>query len=223
MGTTIKLTAKDGFTLSAYKAEPTGKPKGGVVVIQEIFGLNGHIRDVADRLAAQGYLCIAPALFDRIKPGIELGYAEKDLQEGLDFMQKIGNDKPMPDIQAAVDELRKSVAKVGAIGFCWGGQLAWMAAKTVTLDCSVCYYGIAIHATLQPPPRCEVLIHFAEHDAFVPHEAEAQIRKAYPDMAIYGYPANHGFNCDRRADYHEESAKKAMERTLEFFRENLSS
>ncbi len=222
MGTTITLTAKDGFTLSAYKAEPSGKPKGGVVVIQEIFGLNGHIRDVADRLAAQGYLCIAPALFDRIKPGIELGYDETALQEGLAHMQKVGNDKPMPDIQAAVDELRKSVSHVGAIGFCWGGQLAWMAAKTVSLDCSVCYYGIAIHATLQPPPRCPVLIHTAEHDAFVPREAEAAIRKAYPDMEIHSYPANHGFNCDRRADYDADSAKKAMDRTLEFFRENLS-
>ena len=228
MGTTIALTAKDGFTLSAYKAEPPksvngGKPMGGVVVIQEIFGLNGHIRDVADRLAAQGYLCIAPALFDRLKPGIELGYTETDLQEGLDHMQKIGNDKPMMDIQAAAEELRKSVAKVGAIGFCWGGQLAWVAAKSVSLDCSVCYYGIAIHATLQPPPKCEVLIHFADYDAFVPHEALGEIRHAYPDMEIYSYPANHGFNCDRRADYNAEAATEAMERTLEFFRENLSA
>jgi len=220
MGSTIKLKAKDGKEISAYKADPSGTAKGGIVVIQEIFGLNKHIKDVADRIAKEGYTAIAPALFDRIRPGIELGYEQKDLQEGLGYMQQVGNDTPMMDIQAAADELRKG-GKVGAVGFCWGGQLAWMAAKTVTLDCSVGYYGIAIHQTLQPPPKCPVLLHFAEKDAFVPKEAFDQVKKAYPTMEMYSYPANHGFNCDLRGDYHAPSAQQAWERTMAFFKKHV--
>ena len=222
MGTTIKLKAKDGQEIAAYKAEPAGKPKGGIVVIQEIFGLNKHIKDVADRIAKEGYLAIAPALFDRVKPGVDLGYEQTDMQEGFGYMQKVGNEAPMMDIQAAADELKKlGVGKVGAIGFCWGGQLAWMAAKHVTLDASVGYYGVAVHQTLQPPPKCPVLLHFADKDAFVPPEAADQVRKAYPKMEIYSYPANHGFNCDLRSDYHEPSAKTAWQRTMDFFKKTV--
>jgi carboxymethylenebutenolidase len=220
MGTTIKLKTKDGKEISAYKAEPAGTPKGGIVVIQEIFGLNKHIKDVTDRIAKEGYTAIAPALFDRIRPGIELGYEQKDLQEGLGYMQQVGNDTPMQDIQAAADELRKG-GKVGAVGFCWGGQLAWMAAKNVTLDGAVGYYGIAIHQTLQPPPKSPVLLHFAEKDAFVPKDAFDQVKKAYPTMEMYSYPANHGFNCDLRGDYHAPSAKQAWERTMAFFNKHV--
>jgi len=220
MGQTIELIAADGHTFDAYRAEPTGSAKGGVVVIQEIFGVNLHVRDVCERLGDKGYVAIAPALFDRIKPGIELGYTEEDLSEGFGYMQEVGNETPMKDIQAAADAL-KSEAKVAAIGFCWGGQLAWLTSKNVGVDCSVGYYGVAVHETLEPAPNCPVLLHFADNDVFVPPEAADKVRKTYPDMPIYNYPANHGFNCDHRDDYNEVCAAQAMERTLAFFEEHL--
>ena len=150
MGQTIELIADDGHKLSAYTAEPAVSAKGGIVVIQEIFGVNIHIKDVCDRLAEQGYSVIAPALFDRIKPGVDLGYSEDDLGQGFGYMHEVENENPMIVIQAAAIALKGS-GKVGAIGFCWGGQLAWLASKNVDLDCSVGYYGVAVHDTLQPP------------------------------------------------------------------------
>lgn len=205
MGEFTDLTAADGQEISAYRADPDGDAKGGVVVIQEIFGLNGHVRDVCDRLASEGYVALAPALFDRIKLGIELGYSEEDLQEGFGYMQEVGNDTPMQDIQAAADAL-KSVGNVGAVGFCWGGQLAWLTAKNVDVDCVVGYYGVAIHDTLEPAPNCPVLLHFADKDVFVPPEAADKVRAANPDMPIYNYPG----------------AEQAMARTLAFFAEELA-
>ena len=221
MGKVIELTVSDGHTLGAYQANPTGDTKGGVVVIQEIFGINRHVRDVCERLADNGYVAIAPALFDRIKPSVELGYTEDDLSTGFGYMQEVGNENPMKDIQAAADALRDG-GKIATIGFCWGGQLAWLASKNVRLDCSVCYYGVAVHETLEPPPKCPVLLHFADNDVFVPQESADKVRETYPDMPIYSYPANHGFNCDRRDDFNEACANKAMERTLDFFEKNLS-
>ena len=220
MGQTIELIADDGHKLSAYTADPVVGAKGGIVVIQEIFGVNIHIKDVCDRLAEQGYSVISPALFDRIKPGIDLGYSEDDLGQGFGYMQEVGNENPMIDIQAAAIALKGS-GKVGAIGFCWGGQLAWLASKNVDLDCSVGYYGVAVHDTLQPHPLCPVLLHFADNDKFVPPEAANKVREEYPKMPIYSYPANHGFNCDRRDDYNKDCATKAMGRTLTFFEDHL--
>ena len=220
MGETIKLTAGDGHEMDAYRADPAGASKGGIVVIQEIFGVNVHVRDVCDRLAGAGYTALAPALFDRVRPGIELGYTEADLGEGFGYMQEVGNETPLADIQAAADALKPG-GKVGAIGFCWGGQLAWLTSKSVDVDCSVGYYGVAVHQTLEPAPNCPVMLHFADNDAFVPKEAADEVRAVYPEMAIYSYQANHGFNCDRRDDYDEASAKQAMTRTLEFFAENI--
>ena len=220
MGHVIQLTASDSHRLNAYRVDPSGIAKGGVVVIQEIFGVNIHVRDVCDRFASAGYSTIAPALFDRIQPGIELDYTEEDLGQGFRYMQEVGNDNPMQDIQAAADVL-KETGKVGAIGFCWGGQLAWLASKQVDLDCSVAYYGVAVHETLDPAPNCPVILHFADYDAFVPPEAANKVRERYPEMPIYNYAANHGFNCDRRDDYNEACAAQAMERTLEFFGHHL--
>lgn len=220
MGENVRLTAADGHDLGAYRTDPAANAKGGIVVIQEIFGVNSHVRDVCDHLAQQGYVALAPALFDRITPGIELGYTEDDLHDGFGYMQEVGNETPMLDIQSAADAL-KSEGKVGAIGFCWGGQLAWLTSKTVDVDCSVGYYGVAVHDTLEPEPKCPMLLHFADNDVFVPPEAAEQVRKAYPEMPIYNYPANHGFNCDQRPDFHEPSARQAMERTLAFFAEQL--
>jgi len=220
MGQTIELIADDGHKLNAYTADPVVGAKGGIVVIQEIFGVNIHIKDVCDRLAEQGYSVIAPALFDRIKPGVDLGYSEDDLGQGFGYMQEVENENPMIDIQAAAIALKGS-GKVGAIGFCWGGQLAWLASKNVDLDCSVGYYGVAVHDTLQPPPLCPVLLHFADNDKFVPPEAADKVREEYPKMPIYSYPANHGFNCDRRDDYNKDCATKAMGRTLTFFEDHL--
>lgn len=220
MGETVNLTASDGVTLSAYRADPEGTPKGGIVVIQEIFGLNGHIRSVADRLAAQGYAVIAPALFDRLKPGVELGYDEASLGEGFGYMQEVGNQTPLLDIAAAAAELKK-VGKVGAVGFCWGGALAWLTGQHVDVDCAVGYYGVAIDKMLEPKPKCPMMLHFASLDHFMPKADAEKVAAAYADMPIYFYEADHGFNCDVRESYHEPSATQAMERTLQFFAENI--
>ena len=220
MGENIQLTAADGQSLSAYRADPVGAPKGGIVVVQEIFGVNGHIRDVCDKLAAEGYTAMAPALFDRIRPGIELGYTEEALNEGFGYMQQAGFETTLVDIGAAADVLRQS-GKVGLVGFCWGGQLAWLSSKGSDVDCAAAYYGVAVHQTLDPAPKVPVLLHFADNDSFVPADAADQVRAHYPDLPVHSYAANHGFNCDQRPDYDEESAKLAMARTLAFFAEHV--
>ncbi len=225
MGQTIELTASDGHTLSAYRADPAGTPKAGVVVIQEIFGVNAHIRDVADDYAAQGYLAIAPAIFDRSRPGVELGYDENAIAEGRALAFAMDPELPVRDIDAAV-KVASSAGKVGVVGYCWGGSLTFMAACKLDITAASGYYGGQIVAALDREPdlapAAPLIMHFGERDAGIPLDDVDRIRKTFPDVPIYMYDAGHGFNCDHRASYDEASCRTARERTLEFFERHLA-
>ena len=221
MGETIRLRAADGFELSAYRAAPSGTPRGGLVVIQEIFGVNGHIRRVADSYAADGYLAIAPALFDRIEPGIEIGYGPADIERGRELKGRSQTDAALRDIAAARDAVA-AAGKVGVVGYCWGGYLAWLSATRLDgFAAAVSYYGGGIGSVAGETPRCPVLLHFGEKDHAIPLSEVEAVRKAHPELDIHVYPAGHGFNCDERGSYDAESARIARERSLAFLRQHL--
>jgi carboxymethylenebutenolidase len=221
MGKMIELTAADGFKLAAYKAEPTGPSKGGLVVIQEIFGVNHHIRAVADRFAAQGYTVIAPALFDRAQRGIDIGYTEATMKQGVDIRAKIKLEDSMKDIAAAVAAL-KGAGKIGVVGYCWGGSLAFLAATRLSgVSAAVGYYGGTIAAHADEKPKVPVLLHFGEKDHGIPMSDVEKIKAARPDVTVYTYPADHGFSCDERGSFDKPSHEKALARTLDFFKKNL--
>ncbi|MGQ0664664.1 MAG: dienelactone hydrolase family protein [Pseudomonadota bacterium] len=219
MGEMIELTASDGHTLGAYRAGPQGKPRAGLVVVQEIFGVNRHMRGVADGFVADGYAVIAPALFDRVQPGVELGYGEADIAKGRGIREKIAPDKAMLDLAAAQAPLQ-GAGKIGVVGYCWGGFVAWLAATRLAgFAASVCYYGGSIAAHASEVPRCPVMMHFGDQDAAIPLSDVDQVRAAHPDsLQIFIYPAGHGFNCSERASYDAESARIARRRTLDFFK-----
>ena len=224
MGQMIELTASDGHTLAAWRADPAGAPRAGVVVIQEIFGVNAHIREVADDYAAQGYLAIAPALFDRSRPGVELGYDENAIAEGRDLAFAMDPDLPLRDVEAAV-QAAAGAGKVGVVGYCWGGSLTFLAACKLGVAAASSYYGGQILAALgrEPDlaPAAPLIMHFGEHDAGIPLDDVDRIRKTFPDAPVYMYDAGHGFNCDHRASYDESSCRTARQRTLDFFAEHL--
>jgi carboxymethylenebutenolidase len=221
MGQNIQLQATDGHRFAAYKAEPAGAPRGAIVVIQEIFGVNDHIRKVADGYAADGYLAIAPALFDRVRPGIELGYSMAEIQEGFGYKTAVQVDDALKDIQAAVGEASKA-GKVGIVGYCWGGFLSWMSAARVSgLTASAPYYGGGIPDAAGEVPKCPVMMHFGEKDSYIPMDGVAKVKAAHPGQTVHVYDADHGFNCDQRGSWHEPSARLARERTLEFFRKHI--
>ncbi|MDP6788495.1 MAG: dienelactone hydrolase family protein [Rhodospirillales bacterium] len=215
MGTNIKLTASDGHTLDAYRADPTTAPKGGLVVVQEIFGVNAHIRTVTDGFAAEGYAAIAPAFFDRTETGVELGYEEPDLSRGRTLRAELGWDETILDVVAAVDAL-DAAGKIGVVGYCWGGSVAWLAACRLSLAAAVGYYGGQVIDFKDEKAGCPVMLHFGETDAGIPLSDVEAVRAAQPDVPIHLYPAGHGFNCDHRGSYDAESAKLALERTLDF-------
>jgi carboxymethylenebutenolidase len=219
----IQLQAADGHRLDAYRAKPDGTPVAGLVVIQEIFGVNSHIRSVADRFAAQGFDAVAPALFDRVDPGIELGYEADDIAEGREIRARIAQDDALKDVAAAVELLRGEERKVGVTGYCWGGSLAWAAATRLDgVDAAVCYYGGQVAEMADEQPRCPVLLHFGETDASIPMSDVETVRAKHPELPLHVYPeAGHGFSCDARASYHAPSAALALERTLAFLRQHL--
>ncbi|GGC74215.1 dienelactone hydrolase family protein [Chelatococcus reniformis] len=219
---TITLTAADGATLSAYKVGPAAAPRGGIVVIQEIFGVNGHIRNVADGFARNGYLAVAPALYDRLSPGTELGYTADDMQPALDLRAKSDPAKALLDIAAAV-QVASAAGPVGVVGYCWGGYLSWLsAAKVSGVSAAVVYYGGGIGSAAQEEPRCPVLGHFGERDKHIPILDVQGLAKRYPErVEIHIYAADHGFNCDERASYDAASTAHALERTLAFFGSHL--
>ena len=228
MGQFTNLSAADGFTFPAYVAQPAAKPRGAVVVVQEIFGVNSHIRSVADRFAEQGYLAVAPATFERVKPGVDLGYSESDMNAG--FALKTAVDAlpgagVLQDIQAAIDHAAQvSGGKVGIIGFCWGGLLTWKAACTLKgLSAAVPYYGggITAEAEIARQAQCPVMAHFGDRDHWIPIEGIEAFSKAHPEVEVHVYDADHGFNCDQRASYNEAAAKLARERTLAFLAAHL--
>ena len=220
MAETIKLTASDGHSFDAYVAQPAGKARGGLVVIQEIFGVNRHMRKVADGFAADGYMCVTPALFDRAKRGVELGYGPDDIPKGRDIRQSLKLDDVLLDLKASV-ACAKSAGKVGAVGYCWGGSLAFLCATRLGVAGAVGYYGGAIVPHKDEKPGCPTMLHFGERDKGIPLTDVEVIRKARPDVTIYIYPADHGFNCDERGSWEPTSAKIARERTLELFRKAI--
>ena len=210
----IELTAADGNTLSAYRADPSDTPKGAVVVLQEVFGIDPHIKKVTENFAAQGYVAIAPALFDRVKKNVELGYDEAGLAAGLDLKNQVETTDAIADIQAAVDSV-KDTGKVAVVGYCWGGYLAYLAANKVNgLACAIGYYGGGITELTQEKRKIPTLVHFSEEDPLIPFEDVVHFRAYRPDVSAFSYPAGHGFNCAECSSYNEEAATKALERTL---------
>ena len=229
MGTMIELKTADGTLVPAYEARPAGTPKGAVVVIQEIFGVNSHIRNVADGYAAEGYLAVAPAAFHRVKPGVELGYSDADMGEGFGYkiaVEALPAPGVMQDIKAAIDHAAKaSGGKVGIVGYCWGGLLTWRAACTLTgLSAAAPYYGGGVTTPEETARQSQVpvLAHFAEEDKWIPLDTVDAFKKAHPEVEVHTYAAHHGFNCDQRGAWHAPSAQLARERTLAFFAKHLA-
>jgi carboxymethylenebutenolidase len=222
MGSMIELQAADGHKLAAYRAEPAGKPRGGIVVIQEIFGVNKHIKSVADGYAADGYLVVAPAMFDRARRGYDTGYSQPEIQAGIAIMQKLDWKQTMQDAAAGV-EAAKAAGKVGIVGYCWGGTVAWVAAARLSgLACAAPYYGGGMPGFIGEKPRCPALCHFGEQDQSPTLEQAKAIAKAHPEITAHYYAgAGHGFNCDQRPSYNAEASKLARERTLAFFRQHV--
>ena len=221
MGRMIELTAQDGHRLAAYRADPPGKPRGGIVVIQEIFGVNSHIRAVSDGYAADGYLVVAPAMFDRAQRNVDLGYSPEDIQAGIALKGSTSVEAAMQDAGAAVKAAAQA-GKVGIVGYCWGGFVSWMAsARVAGLACAVPYYGGGMPDQIEIQPRCPVMCHFGERDAHIPIEGVKKLAAAHPKQVVHIYSADHGFNCDQRGSYDAAAAKLARERTLAFFRQHV--
>jgi carboxymethylenebutenolidase len=221
MGKFVELEAADGHSLDAYVAEPSGKPRGAIVVVQEIFGVNSHIRSVTDGFAADGYLAIAPAMFDRAQRKFEVGYTPDDVATGRGVREKITWEQAMRDVEAARDHV-KGAGKVGIVGYCWGGSVAWAAAARVSgLAAAVCYYGGSIPELSGERPKCPVMLHFGEKDQSIPVDKAKHVAAAHPQATTYFYAAGHGFNCDQRGSFDAGAAKQARERTLEFFRKHV--
>ena len=223
---TITLTAADGFSSSAYLSEPSGTPRGAVVVLQEIFGVNSHIRAVADGYAAAGYLAIAPATFDRIERDVEIGYTPDEQARGVRLKAAV-EALPAPgvlqDIQAAVDYVARA-GKVGIVGYCWGGLLVWRSAEKVTgLSAAVAYYGGGMTVGSEPSrkPAVPTMAHFGDQDAHISVESVKALERAHPEVEVHLYAANHGFNCDQRASYNASAAATALERSLYHFGKHL--
>jgi carboxymethylenebutenolidase len=226
MGNFIDLKAADGFSFPAYVAQPQGKPRGAVVVLQEIFGVNSHIRQVADGYAAAGYLAVAPATFHRVKQGVELGYTPEDITAGAALKAQV-EALPAPgvlqDIQAAIDHASQA-GKVGIVGYCWGGLLTWRSACLLNgLSAAAPYYGggSTLPVEIARKPKVPVMAHFGDQDAHIPMETVRAFEQAHPEVEVHVYAANHGFNCDQRGSYNEAAAKLAKERTLAFFAKHV--
>jgi carboxymethylenebutenolidase len=221
MGKMIELIAADGFRLSAYRAEPEGGPRGGVVVAQEIFGVNSHIKSVCDGFAKDGYLAIAPALFDRYERNVDIGYTADDIARGRALKVKATTDAALQDIAAARDAL-SDTGKVGVVGYCWGGFISWMSACRLSgFACAVTYYGGGMLEAIAETPKCPVMAHFGERDSMIPVDGVKRFAAAHPDVELFIYAADHGFNCDQRGSYDAAAAALARERTLQHFRRHL--
>ncbi|MCC7041954.1 MAG: dienelactone hydrolase family protein [Burkholderiales bacterium] len=221
MGKSIALQSAGAVRIGAYRADPAGKPRGGLVVVQEIFGVNSHIRAVCDGYAAEGYLAVAPALFDRIESGIELGYTASDIAKARGLRSRSDVDAALADLAAARD-VAAEAGKVGIVGYCWGGYLAWLAAARLPgFTCAIAYYGGGMHEAVAETPKVPVLGHFGRKDAMIPVAGIEALAKAHPALTVHFYDADHGFNCDQRASYHAASATLARERTLAFLHQHV--
>ena len=214
----LELKAADGHRLEAFRASPKGRPRGGIVVLQEIFGLNHHIRAVAEQYAAAGYLAIAPALFDRVARKADLPYS--DAPAGMALRNQLKTEQTLLDLKAAIDAVG-AAGKVGAVGYCWGGTMAYVAACHLSLAAAVVYYGGGLPQVLERTPKCPVMFHFGEQDAHIPLSDVDKVKQAYPLGHYYLYPAGHGFNCTERASYEAASAKLALQRSLDFLHRHV--
>jgi len=219
MGAAIELTSPDGFRPMAYRADPPGTPRGGLVVVQEIFGVNAHIRSVCDGYAADGYVAVAPALFDRYQRDVDWGYTPEDITRGRNVRARADAAAALMDIVAA-RAVAARAGRVGIVGYCWGGFIAWLAAARVDgLACAIAYYGGGMPDAIGEQPRCPVLAHFGEQDAMIPVAGVQALAAAHPTMQVHLYAAGHGFNCDQRGSYDAAAAATARARTLAFLRQ----
>lgn len=223
MGEHIQLTSADGSQIGAYVASPA-EPKGAVVVIQEIFGVNQHIREVADGYAEAGYFAIAPKIFDRIEADIELGYEEADMGRGIELaFQQLDHAKALEDLQAAINHAAAH-GKVGVVGYCFGGLLTWLSACTLSgVAAASSYYGGGVAGQMDLSAKCPVIMHFGELDAHIPMSDVDNIKAAQPDVPVYVYAADHGFNCNHRGSYDADAAATALQRTLDHFAQHLAA
>lgn len=215
-GATIALYTRDGHCASAYEARPAGTPRGGLVLLQEIFGVTAHVRRVCDGFAAHGYHTVAPALFDRIRPDIELGYSKDDAAVGRELRSRIPWDQVLSDVSAAKQQV--GGGRVATLGYCWGGTVSWRAATQLDgITAAVCYYATQIDAYVAEKPRCPVLMHFGEKDPIATLDHAGRLRSAQgAQVEIQVYPASHGFNCDEIPAFHPPSAALALRRSLDF-------
>jgi len=221
MGQFTTIMARDGHEFQAWLAAAPGRPRGAVLVVQEIFGVNSHIRKVTDGFAAEGYTAIAPALFDRVRRGIELGYTPADRQEGAGYAHQLTPETTLRDLAAALAVVKHS-GRAACVGYCFGGAMSYLAACQLPLACAVVYYGRVV-SYLGQKPRCPVMYHFGSEDQSIPLSDVEQVRAAYPDAPIYTYPgAGHGFNCEQRDSYDPQAAALARTRTLEFIARHLA-
>ena len=222
MGKNIELSTTDGHTLDAYISEPASSSKGGIVVIQEIFGVNQHIRNVTDQFAANGYTSIAPALFDRVERGLELGYGQSDFQKGKETRGGLNDNAIIADVQAAINEV-SSAGKVGIVGYCFGGFVSWLAAcHCNNLSAASTFYGGGIHAKREDNPTVPVILNFGDNDGGIPLNQIHDIKEAHPDIPCYVYDnSGHGFCCEDRESYNSGACTRAHERTLAHFSANI--
>jgi carboxymethylenebutenolidase len=221
LGKTVQGTAADGHRFGMYRADPAGPPRGAVVIVQEIFGVNGHIRAVCDDYAGEGYVALAPALFDRVERGVELGYQADDIAAGRAIREKVSLEQALADVEAAAQQVA-AAGRIGVVGYCWGGTVAWVAAtRSRTFAAAISYYGGGVPDLADEQPNCPVQLHFGEHDHAIPLEGVDRLKAAHPELPVHVYPAGHGFNCDQRSSYHAESARQARERALAFLRAHV--
>jgi carboxymethylenebutenolidase len=224
MGQMLTLTSSDGFKLAAYLAQPSGKPRGAMIVVQEIFGVNRHIKGVADGYAADGYVSIAPAFFDRVQPGLDLGYGPADIEIGRGYIPKVDMGKAVQDLSAAVAHVTAH-GKVGVVGYCWGGRVSWVSSAQVDgLACAVSYYGGGVPGLGELKNKVPVMFHWGELDQAIPLDSVNELLSKRAELAANSFVykgAGHGFNCDERGSYNAESAKVARERTLDFLRRHI--
>lgn len=225
MGDHVKIQASDGHELDAYVAHPAGQPIAGLVVVQEAFGVNSHIRSVTDTWAKDGFLAIAPALFDRVQRGVELGYTQEDLQKGMALVRQGNPDDRVKDLAAAIDYVRDATgSKAGVIGYCLGGTMAWLAAARLDPDAAVGYYGGQIIGYASESPKAPVMLHFGLQDTHIPKtEIDSKVAAAHPEIPIFWYDAGHGFDTSDRASYNADASKLARDRSLEFLKKHLAA
>jgi carboxymethylenebutenolidase len=220
MGEWDPFMARDGHQFQAYLAAPAGKPRGAVVIVQEIFGVNDHICSLVDRYAAAGFVAIAPSLYDRIGRNLTTGYAPEDIPVARGYATQVKRQDALTDLAAAINVVRHA-GRVAMIGFCWGGTMTWIGARTLPIACAVGYYVSRIGENLDGVPACPMMFHFGERDAHLPLSEVEKARQLFPRGIFHVYPAEHGFNCDARASYDAPSAALAWQRTQEFLAQNV--